>query len=134
MEYCITCTHYLPRHAGHLSSVDPWALAGIAPCPNCGGRLLWAEAGYVPGYRICEMCGRSWMVRFRVDEVGNITVLRLEIPETSEGPEWSYEHPEASAEAYERYAERVERFGGHVFPLEVWVHYQGARREGGERA
>jgi hypothetical protein len=126
MEYMITCTHYLPRHAGHLSCVDPWALAAIAPCPNCGGRLLWAEAGYVPGYRICERCGRSWLVRFRVDEGANTTLLRLEIPDTSEGPEWSYGQPDASEEAYRWYAERVEQFGGHPFPRAVWAHFQGA--------
>ena len=24
-----------------------------APCPKCGRALLWAEAGYVPGWRVC---------------------------------------------------------------------------------
>jgi hypothetical protein len=24
------------------------------PCPECGAPLMWAEAGYVPGYRICS--------------------------------------------------------------------------------
>jgi hypothetical protein len=23
------------------------------PCPECGAALVWYEAGYVPGYRIC---------------------------------------------------------------------------------
>lgn len=23
------------------------------PCPKCGAALVWNEAGYVPGYRIC---------------------------------------------------------------------------------
>lgn len=23
------------------------------PCPSCGSSLVWYEAGYVPGYRIC---------------------------------------------------------------------------------
>jgi hypothetical protein len=23
------------------------------PCPTCGAALVWYEAGYVPGYRIC---------------------------------------------------------------------------------
>jgi hypothetical protein len=23
------------------------------PCPKCGSALVWYEAGYVPGYRIC---------------------------------------------------------------------------------
>ena len=25
-------------------------------CPDCGGRILWAEAGGVPGTRRCEKC------------------------------------------------------------------------------
>jgi len=30
-------------------------------CPDCRrGRLLWAEAGYVPWHRICETCGSHW--------------------------------------------------------------------------
>lgn len=24
------------------------------PCPTCGASLVWYEAGYVPGYRICS--------------------------------------------------------------------------------
>jgi hypothetical protein len=31
-----------------------WAERGTwMPCPKCGTALLWAEAGYVPGWRIC---------------------------------------------------------------------------------
>ena len=30
---------------------------GVAGCP---GLLRWAEAGYVPGYRICECCGSHY--------------------------------------------------------------------------
>lgn len=25
------------------------------PCPQCGAALVWFEAGYVPGYRICTV-------------------------------------------------------------------------------
>lgn len=32
----------------------PWYLRGEwVPCPRCGGALVWYEAGYVPGYRLC---------------------------------------------------------------------------------
>ena len=24
------------------------------PCPSCGASLVWYEAGYVPGYRVCS--------------------------------------------------------------------------------
>jgi len=35
---------------------------GIQPvCPDCGhGHLQWAEAGYVPYHRICDVCGSHW--------------------------------------------------------------------------
>lgn len=30
-------------------------------CPDCGqGHLQWAEAGYVPWHRICDVCGSHW--------------------------------------------------------------------------
>ncbi len=30
-------------------------------CRDCGhGRLRWAEAGYVPWHRICDVCGSHW--------------------------------------------------------------------------
>lgn len=32
---------------------DEWAAVTGAPCPACGAPLAWAEAGRVPGYRIC---------------------------------------------------------------------------------
>lgn len=39
-----------PRHP-----TDAWAAITGAPCPvpSCGQRLVWWEAGYVPGYRVC---------------------------------------------------------------------------------
>lgn len=31
-----------------------WYVRGQwVPCPSCGGALVWYEAGYVPGYRLC---------------------------------------------------------------------------------
>ncbi len=30
------------------------------PCPHCQSWIVWAEAGYVPGYRICSGCHRHW--------------------------------------------------------------------------
>lgn len=32
---------------------DYWATVDFAPCPVCGGPVVWYEAGYVPGYRVC---------------------------------------------------------------------------------
>ena len=30
-----------------------WYELLLPPCPDCGGDLVWAEAGYVPGTRKC---------------------------------------------------------------------------------
>ena len=39
-----------------------WANVTDVPCPTgCGGTVFWAEAGFVPGYRICNKCLRHWM-------------------------------------------------------------------------
>lgn len=39
-----------------------WPAVTDVPCPaQCGGSVRWAEAGYVPGYRICDRCGRHWL-------------------------------------------------------------------------
>lgn len=31
-------------------------------CPHCQDWIVWAEAGYVPGYRICRGCHRHWLI------------------------------------------------------------------------
>jgi hypothetical protein len=42
--------------------VEYWPAVTNVPCPaNCAGTVRWAEAGYVPGYRICDACGRHWL-------------------------------------------------------------------------
>ena len=30
-----------------------WEQAHFLPCPECGAPLVWYEAGFVPGYRVC---------------------------------------------------------------------------------
>jgi hypothetical protein len=32
---------------------DIWADVTGAPCPRCDQTLVWYEAGYAPGYRVC---------------------------------------------------------------------------------
>lgn len=54
-----------------------YILAGEAnadiPCPTaCGGKIRWAEAGFMPGHRICEHCGR----RYRVIGPAALALLR----------------------------------------------------------
>lgn len=39
-----------------------WPGVTDVPCPRgCGGTLRWAEAGYVPGYRICDLCEARYL-------------------------------------------------------------------------
>lgn len=42
------------------------------PCPHCQSWIVWAEAGYVPGWRICAGCHRHW----RADSSDGLWVLR----------------------------------------------------------
>jgi hypothetical protein len=53
---------------------DPgyWPAVTDAPCP-CGGVIRWAEAGYVPGWRQCDRCGRHWIA------TGDAEAPRLEL-------------------------------------------------------
>lgn len=32
---------------------DMWVQGAWLPCPACGAPVVWYEAGYVPGYRVC---------------------------------------------------------------------------------
>ena len=32
---------------------DCWTQIDWTPCPVCGAPVVWYEAGYVPGYRVC---------------------------------------------------------------------------------
>ncbi|MEI8017497.1 MAG: hypothetical protein WCH39_04810 [Schlesneria sp.] len=53
--------HGSPHVAVRLSSEpeypqehpDYWATVDFTPCPVCGAPVVWYEAGYVPGYRVC---------------------------------------------------------------------------------
>lgn len=46
-----------------ITQRDYWAAVSDVPCPieGCAGIIRWAEAGYVPGYRICDGCGRHFI-------------------------------------------------------------------------
>ena len=51
-----------------LPCIDPddyWTNVTGIPCPvpQCEGTILWYEAAYVPGYRICSHCQRHFMAR-----------------------------------------------------------------------
>lgn len=54
----------LPGRSSSRNQYDYWALVTDVPCPACGsGTILWHEAGYVPGYRICDKCKRTFLAR-----------------------------------------------------------------------
>lgn len=44
------------------TSEHGWESITDAPCPRgCGGTVRWAEAGYVPGYRCCDLCDARYI-------------------------------------------------------------------------
>lgn len=56
------------KHAVYdMPIIDPhdyWASVTDVPCPACQtGTIRWAEAGYVPGSRLCDTCGRFFQAR-----------------------------------------------------------------------
>lgn len=50
---------------GDADGIGYWQQVTDVPCPcnNCDGTIRWAEAGYVPGYRICDGCGRHFLAK-----------------------------------------------------------------------
>ncbi len=42
-----------PPFPGEMPNPDMWIEVDLTPCPKCGAALVWYEAGYVPGYRVC---------------------------------------------------------------------------------
>lgn len=40
-----------PEYPGEHA--DYWRQVDFTPCPVCGAPVVWYEAGYVPGYRVC---------------------------------------------------------------------------------
>lgn len=42
-----------PQFPGERPNPDMWIEVDFTPCPKCGAALVWYEAGYVPGYRVC---------------------------------------------------------------------------------
>jgi len=36
-----------------MESFNYWAQLMWTPCPKCSAPIVWYEAGYVPGYRVC---------------------------------------------------------------------------------
>ena len=54
----------VPAATDHVPDYVPdfWGAVTDVPCPACdNGIVRWAEAGYVPGYRVCQDCGRHYL-------------------------------------------------------------------------
>jgi hypothetical protein len=41
-----------PEYPGEIAEAY-WEQLDFTGCPQCGRPLIWYEAGYVPGYRVC---------------------------------------------------------------------------------
>lgn len=70
---------------GEVAEGRAWWEVPLPPCPDCGGVLVWAEGGFVPGTRRCPSCGSLFSVRCEeretdtcVDNRGNTGTLRSE--------------------------------------------------------
>ncbi len=48
---------------GTLPTGEAWWEVPLPPCPDCGGQVVWWEAGYVPGTRKCLGCGSLFSVQ-----------------------------------------------------------------------
>ncbi len=48
-----------------IDNDDYWTNVTGIPCPvaECDGTILWYEAAYVPGYRICTHCQRHFLAK-----------------------------------------------------------------------
>lgn len=56
-------------HMPVIDQDDFWSSVTNVACPVCdGGVIRWAENGYVPGYRICNGCGRHFLATGKADE------------------------------------------------------------------
>jgi hypothetical protein len=65
-----------------VCGTEPWPDRVL--CPDCQrADVRWAEAGFVPGHRICPCCGSHWELTTRdardgepADRNGNVWILR----------------------------------------------------------
>jgi hypothetical protein len=59
----------------HPTEREYWPAVTDVPCPVCAtGTIRWAEAGYTPGYRICDGCGRHFVA---AGDAAAPTLLRM---------------------------------------------------------
>lgn len=53
---------------------DFWESVTDIDCPCCDGIIRWHEAGFVPGYRMCDKCKRHFLAK---GHIGAIKLLRV---------------------------------------------------------
>lgn len=78
-------SEYIVRIGGEESEDDGWTgelpgagweFAQAGECPDCGGKWVWFEAGYVPGTRKCLNCGSMFSVQQARQQGGSWTLRR----------------------------------------------------------
>ena len=52
---------YHNRTVWHGGVGIPMHIDDYPACPDCGGEIVWAEAGRVPGSRKCDACGSTFV-------------------------------------------------------------------------
>ena len=58
------CRVYSVPHKTAYGYHDYWSAVTNVLCPICEkGLVRWAEGGYVPGYRICDECGKHFLAK-----------------------------------------------------------------------
>lgn len=58
------CGTRLMRCYAMIPHPDYWPAVTDVSCPVCHkGMIRWAEAGYAPGYRICDKCKRHFTAK-----------------------------------------------------------------------
>jgi hypothetical protein len=67
----------------HYGQYWPQVTDRYCPAGNCHGTVWWAEAGYVPGYRMCDTCGAHFMA---AGDAANPALIR--VPGRKRGSVW----------------------------------------------
>jgi predicted RNA-binding Zn-ribbon protein involved in translation (DUF1610 family) len=84
-----------------------WYDVPLPACPDCGGEVVWAEAGYVPGTRQCTGCGSLFSVQ--TERVPDPPAKPVKYSyECDNGHVWSMTEAEAAASNY-----RCPKCGGY---------------------
>ena len=80
-----------------------WDMVTDIACivPGCPGSLRWAEAGYVPGYRICDCCGSHYALANPGSQRDGLTIVRRFKVSTAKVTRMRADRAEASARSKE---------------------------------